>query len=267
MLVPIEEIVFNYLVALRADGTIKRIDPLAGTLHASASSAGQCARAIAFRIMETEATNPPMGDSLFNFYIGDSVHDVVQRAIVAHWSNATTEVIGTIEDFLSGHCDVLYTAEDGEKVVCEIKSVSDFAFELATGAELKSNGRWRKKDRKPEGPKTEHLLQDLIYARMHKAKYIAVVYTRKTATKDEPIFHEWRFVASDFGNETDREIERLREIVALVRDNKLPARKFEGNTIFEPLKTRWPCSYCSYLTICSKMESGVIPLNPSERSK
>lgn len=267
MLETVEEILFKHLCAER-DAREARHDPLPDVLHASASSAGGCSRAIAFRILGTEPSNPVTPDALVNFYIGDSVHDIVQRAIVAHWPDATTEVTGLIEDFLSGHCDVLYTAEDGQKVVCEIKTVSDFAFELATGEALKSNGRWRKKEpAPPQGPKTEHLLQALIYAHMLGAKYVAIVYVRKTATKDEPILKEWRFVAESFQTALDGELERLREIVTSVRTGNFPARKFEGNTIFEPLKTRWPCSYCSYLTACSKQDSGVIPLNPSEISK
>ena len=245
----VEQILHEHLIAER-DGREARHDPLPNVLHASASSAGACARAVAFRVAAVPATNPPTADSLINFYIGDSVHDIVQRAIVARWPNATTEVSGTIDDFLSGHADVIYFAEDGEKVVCEIKSVSDFAFELATGAELKSNGRWRKKDRQPEGPKREHLLQNLIYAQMHDAKYIAVVYARKTATKDEPILHEWRFTAEDFTEETQAEIDRLRDIVALVRQGKYPDREYAGEIIKNPLKVRFPCGYCSYISAC-----------------
>lgn len=264
MLVPIEEILFSHLCAQQA-AKEKRHDPLPGALHASASSAGGCSRAIAFRILGTEPSNPVTPDALVNFYIGDSVHDIVQRAIMAHWPNATTEVTGQIEDFLTGHCDVLYATEDGQKVVCEIKTVSDFAFELATGDALKSNGRWKKKNPDPpQGPKIEHLLQALIYAHMQGAKYVAIVYVRKTAAKDEPIIKEWRFLASDFERQLQGELNRLRDIVTTVREGKLPARRFEGNTIFEPLKTRWPCSYCSYLTACSKQDSSVIPLNPSE---
>lgn len=264
MIDPVEEILFKHLSAERNAREVRH-DPLPDVLHASASSAGGCSRAIAFRVAAVEPSNPVTPDSLVNFYIGDSVHDIVQRAIVAHWPNATTEVTGVIGDFLSGHCDVLYTADDGEKVVCEIKTVSDFAFELATGASLKSNGRWRKKQPDPpQGPKTEHLLQSLIYAKMLSAKYIAIVYIRKTATKDEPIAKEWRFAAKDFERQLQGELERLFDIVTTVREGKLPVRKFEGQTIFEPLKTRWPCSYCSYLTACSKMDTGIISLNPSE---
>lgn len=264
MLLPIEEILFGYLCAEREAREL-RPDPLPDVLHASASSAGGCARAIGFRIVAIEPSNPITPDALVNFYIGDAVHDVVQKAIVTHWPDATTEVTGQVDDFLTGHCDVLYTAEDGEKVVCEIKTVSDFAYELATGDALKSNGRWKKKQPDPpQGPKTEHVLQDLIYAHMFDAKYIAIVYVRKTAAKDEPILKEWRFVAADFDHQLQAELQRLREIVTTVREGNLPARKFDGNTIYDPLKTRWPCSYCSYLTLCSKLESGIVPLKPSE---
>lgn len=255
----VQQILFEHLLAKRATREARH-DPLPGVLHASASSAGACARAVAFRVTGLEATNPPEVDSLVNFYIGDSVHDIVQRAIVARWPNATTEVTGTIDDFLSGHADVLYLAEDGEKVICEIKTVSDFAFELATGFELKSNGRWRKKDRTPEGPKSEHLLQNLIYAKMHEAKYIAIVYVRKTAAKDEPILHEWRFVASDFDAKTHGEIARIKRIVNMVREGRLPDREYQGDIIQRPDKVKFPCGYCSYLTACVNLNAGEIEI-------
>lgn len=267
MLEPVEEILFKYLIAER-DAREARHDPLPDVLHASASSAGGCSRAIGFRVAGIELSDPITPDALVNFYIGDSVHDVVQKAIVGHWPDSTTEVTGIIGDFLSGHCDVLYTAEDGKKVVCEIKTVSDFAFELATGIPLKSNGRWKKKQPDPpQGPKTEHLLQASIYALMLEAEYLAIVYVRKTAAKDEPVLKEWRFAVADFQNQLLDEIERLKSIVTTVRDGNVPARKFEGNTIYEPLKTRWPCSYCGWLTVCSKLESGIVPLNPSETTE
>jgi len=255
----VEEILHDFLLAER-DAREARRDPLPNVMHASASSAGGCARAIAFRVAAVPASNPPAADSLVNFYIGDSIHDIVQRAIVGRLPDATTEVTCSLDDFLSGHADVLYGADDGEKVVCEIKSVSDFAFELATGAELKSNGRWRKKDRQAEGPKREHLLQNLIYARMLEAKYIAIVYARKTAAKDEPILHEWRFIANDFKDEAEVEIARLRNIVALVRQGKYPDREYRGDIIQNPLKVKFPCGYCSYLSACVNVGWGEVEI-------
>jgi hypothetical protein len=207
------------------------------------------------------ASNPLTPDSLVNFYIGDSVHDVVQRAIVAKWPNATIETTGVIDDFLSGHSDVLYDAEDGQQVVCEIKTVSDFAFELATGAELKSNGRWRKKDREAEGPKPEHLLQALIYARMHSAAYISIVYVRKTAAKDEPILHEWRFTVAEFDEQVDAEITRLKDIVETVRSGKLPDREYNGEIIKNPANVKFPCGYCSHLSACLNTGWGTVEIN------
>ena len=258
-LITVEQILHEHLLAER-DARAIRHDPLPGVIHAGASSAGACARAVAFRAAGISATNPPTADSLVNFHIGDAVHDVVQRAIISRWPNAATEVSGTLGDFLSGHADVVYFAEDGGKVVCEIKSVSDFAFELATGIELRSNGRWRRKDSTAEGPKTEHLLQALIYARMLAAQYVAIVYVRKTAAKDEPILHEWRFTAAEYDSAVDAEVTRLRDVITLLRAGRLPDREYNGEILKNPLKIKFPCGYCNYLSGCVEAGPGEVQI-------
>ncbi len=263
MLDPIEEILFKHLVAERQKEE-RAPSLLADKPHANASSAGGCARAIGFRVAGVEPSNPITGDALFNFSIGDQIHDTIQTAILAAIPGAEKEINGVIEDFITCRADLKYPAADGEMVCTEIKSVSDFAYKLATGAKLKSNGQWNKKDQKAEGPKREHILQVGISAKSIGAAYLCIVYTRKTAAKDEPIIAKWRFRINELSDKIDAEIARLKEIVQLVISEKLPPREYEGNTIFEPLKTRWPCSYCGYLAACSKMDSGVIPLNQSE---
>ena len=262
MLDSIEEILFRHLVSER-EKEERAPSLLAGVPHANASSAGGCARAIGFRVAGIEPSVPLTGDALFNFSVGDAIHHTIQTAMLASIPGAAKEINGVIEDFITCRADLKYPAKDG--MVCtEIKSVSDFAFKLATGAKLKSNGQWNKKDQKAEGPKREHILQVGISAKSIGATYLCIVYTRKTAAKDEPIIAEWRFRINDLDGKIDAEIIRLKEIVRLVVEGKLPPREYEGSTIFEPLKTRWPCSYCGYLTACSKIESGTVPLNPSE---
>jgi len=213
LLPKVQTILFEHLASLQ------EADAPSTSICSRASSAGKCARAIGLQISALEATNPPSGDSLLNFYIGEAVHDVVQRAILARWPDAQSEVEGSIEDYITGHCDVIYSAEDGQKVVCEIKSVSDFAFELSTGATLKSNGRWRKKKREIEGAKREHILQAGIYAIMFDATYLAIVYVRKTAAKDEPVTWEWRHKLSDYHGEVLAEIERHKQHFVRVDDD------------------------------------------------
>lgn len=258
MLPRVQEIVADYLAAER-DKREDRLSVLEG-LHSRVSSSGKCARAIGFQISGLEPTDPPAIDSLINFYIGDAIHDAVQSAIVTRWPDAQTETLGVIGNYLEGHSDVLYTAEDCEKVACEIKSVSDFAFELATGATLKSNGRWRKKNREAEGPKTEHLKQAAIYAIMHDAKYVAIVYVRKTAAKNEPIFHEWRYTIDGLLETAYEEIERHRTIVNMVKDSLMPDREFEGKIILNPSKVKWPCEYCSYRAACIELGAGEVEI-------
>jgi len=255
MLKPIQDIIYSHLQTLREAEEAPVSD---GILRSRASSAGKCARSIGFSIAGLPASNPPSGDSLINFYLGDSIHAMVQDAIKAQYPDAQSEVDGSIGDFIVGHCDLLYTAEDGLKVVNEIKTVSDFAFELATGATLKSNGRWRKKERVVEGPKREHKLQVGIYAEMLGADYVAITYIRKTAAKDEPVAWEWRFKTSDISFDALVELNRQRQIVWMVRNNRMPDREFEGKIIVNPNAVKWPCGYCNHRDACIELGPGEV---------
>lgn len=254
MLPKVEEILHQHLIAARE--AREREPSLLDGLHANASDAGRCARAIAFKMAGMPATNPPGPDSLMNFYIGDSIHDIVQRSILDRWPNAKAEVKGVIEDYITGRTDILYFAEDEKLVNCEIKTVSDFAFQKATGLKLKSNGRWAKKDEEPQGPSREHILQAAICAVMLGAEYLALVYIRKTGTKDEPVIHEWRFRTAQFKEDVEKELARLKCIVEMMREDKLPDREYEGKIIENPAKVKFPCQYCSYLDACTSQDVG-----------
>ena len=252
----VEQLVHDHLIALDKDKDRRSPEGL----RVRASSAGRCARAIGFQICGLEQTNPPTPDSLVNFWIGDRVHDLVQQAILKQWPGAEIETKGTIGGWLWGHSDVLYRAEDGELVVLEIKSTADFGFEKATGVALKSNGRWKKKEPDPpEGPKKEHLLQAGIYAVMHGARYIAIVYVRKTAAKDEPVTWEWRFLAAQLKEDVEAEIQRLRDILARIEVNLMPDREFNGEVI-DPKAKKFPCTYCSYRDACIQLGTGEVEI-------
>lgn len=252
----VQDVLFEHLSSLQ------EIHESDGTICSRASSAGKCARAIGFQISGLPATNPPAGDSLLNFSIGDHIHDLVQTAMLAKYPDAEKELEGSIGDYLTGHCDLRYSAEDGLKVVCEIKSIADFAFMKATGIALKSSGRWHKKEELPEGPKREHKLQAGIYALMLDAPYMAIVYVRKTATKDEPVTWEWRYHFSESGyvDEVVKELNRHKTIVEMVRDNRMPEREFEGRIIENPKTERWPCGYCSYIDACTALGPGEVQI-------
>jgi len=258
----IEDLVFKHLEAKKA-AEERAPSLLADKLHANASSAGACARQIAFRVMGVEASNPITGDALFNFSLGDHVHDIIQATMLAA-THGEKEISGAYEDFITVRADLLYHAEDGELVCGEIKSVSDFAFKLITGKKLKSNGQWNKKDMVAEGAKPENILQVGISAKALGATYLHIIYARKTAAKDEPIFAEFRFKIKDLDDKIQAEIERLRWIVRSVENDQLPAREFEGEVILDPKSKKWPCLYCGFLDKCQKLPAQTIPFNPSE---
>lgn len=255
---PIQDIVFDYLAAER--DAEQREPSLVEGLHANASSAGACARQIAFRVSGLPSSNPITPDALFNFAVGDAVHDRIQCAILGTVQGAKQEVRGVIEDFITCRADLKYPAEDSKSVCCEIKSVSDFAFKLATGAKLKSNGQWNKKDQQAEGPKPEHILQVGISAKSVGADYLSIVYARKTAAKDEPIMAEWRYTVSEKENVIQAEIERLRGIVETLKANKISDREYQGKIIENPKTTRWPCGYCSFKDACVSLGPGEVEI-------
>jgi hypothetical protein len=258
MLTKVQQVIFDHLASLND----ARERPVSTELTSRASSAGKCSRAIALKISGLPASNPPAGESLVNFWIGDKIHDLVQTAMLEKYPDAEKELEGSIGDYITGHCDLRTTAEDGKKIVWEIKSIADFAFMKATGISLKSSGRWHKKDEESEGAKTEHLLQCGIYTRMFDADYMGIVYVRKTATKDEPVAYEWRHRAEEYTRPIDLELERHKNIVDMVRANYLPEREFEGRIITNPLakENRWPCGYCNHLESCVKLGEGVVEI-------
>ncbi len=257
MLPSVQQIVFEHLAAERDKR--EREPSLVQGLHANASSAGACARQIAFRIAGLAPSNPITGDALFNFSVGDAIHEVIQKAMLAKIPGAMVEVRGVVDGFITCRADALYPAEDCKSVCGEIKSVSDFAFKLATGAKLKSNGQWNKKDQVADGPKLEHILQVGISAVAVGAYYVAIVYARKTATKGEPVAHEWRFKLSDIRDKVDAEISRLRAIVGQVGANLMPDREYQGE-ILDPKAKKYPCSYCSYAQACVQLGPGEVEI-------
>src|SRR5262245_50977838 len=109
LLEKIQETIFSHLNALQ-QAQIDGEGRDAG-LHSRASSAGSCARQIAFRIMAQPASNPPGDESLLNFWLGDQIHDLVQTAMMEKYPDAEKELEGWIGDYLSGHLDLRYSAE------------------------------------------------------------------------------------------------------------------------------------------------------------
>ncbi len=254
----IQDVVFEYLAAERDKR--EREPSLVDGLHANASSAGACARAIGFRVAGLPASNPLTGDALFNFSVGDAIHEIIQRAMLAKIPSATAEIKGVVGGIITCRADLKYVAEDGKYVCCEIKSVSDFAYKLATGAKLKSNGQWNKKDQVAEGPKREALLQASLSAKALGADYVAIIYARKTASKDDPIIAEWRYKIEDLEDEIQTEFERLKSIVEMVKSNVIPDREYNGEVITNPAKARWPCGYCGHKNSCIQLGEGEVQI-------
>lgn len=161
---------------------------LEGVPHSNASSAGACSRQIAFRAANVPPSDPLTTDALVNFSIGDHVHELVQAALLAHTSPSAAEVSWSYGGFITGRHDFEHV--DGQRVLTEIKTMSEFAFEAATrgplryvcatcGQEsrdhpytaedgqttcLRYTASTRRVRQAPEGPKAEHILQAALSA-------------------------------------------------------------------------------------------------------
>jgi hypothetical protein len=92
------------------------------------------------------------------------------------------------------------------------------------------------------------------------APYIAIIYVRKTATKDEAVCFEWRFKTEYLMPQILAEVKRHKEIVDKVRNFVIPAREYEGKIIEKPKETRWPCQYCQHLDSCVALGPGEIQI-------
>lgn len=253
-----EHVLLGYLEAEREQRDGSYVDPLPAVLHSRASSAGGCSRAIGFAVAKVPPTELPTLDSLVNFRVGDAVHDLVQAAVLRANPDAQKEVPVVIDDYMTGHVDVLTPDE-----VIEIKSQSEFGFEAATKGRLQYvEGKERRVRGEPEGPKFEHVLQAGIYAHATGRKRMRIVYVRKTATKGEPTVAEWTVALDDVIEDVTYELMRHAGIVISVRSGALPNRSLVGEDAPDPdaIKPHWRCTYCSHLSLCRRLGPGTVAI-------
>ncbi|HEY7821780.1 MAG TPA: hypothetical protein VIG24_03045 [Acidimicrobiia bacterium] len=135
------------------------------------SAAGSCLKRIA---LVRDGVQPEPMDMAGHHvtHIGTLMHDAWQAALKRKYEGAIDfETGSTIEDLTSGSCDaVLYDDMGVAREVLELKTVGEFAYDLAVG--LKGPA---------QGPKPDHLTQLALNVRGHDAYAGTIIYLRRSS--------------------------------------------------------------------------------------
>lgn len=245
------------------------------------SSAGKCARALAFDALDLPASDPMDLSGIWNTTLGTLLHEAWQEALALTYPDAEIEVRSVVlNGDGSGYCDAKVTLPDGRVIVIELKSIGGYGFKSATGTIRKSTPA--------EGPKFEHVLQAAINGKHLGADEVVVAYLAKeclslSVAKTNGIDElgrftaEWTLTAEQFLPLAEEEEARVRGILDLLDEGTLPARKIpapdvpKGAEIVDPSRGRWEvrkdgqiadtgsywaCDYCSHQTRCATTPSG-----------
>ena len=221
--------------------------------HAYASEAGKCSRAIGFRVAGVPPTEELDLTGKFAMWLGRVIHQMVQDAITAKYPTMVAEAPWRA-DGVSGRADLSgglsIEAPLDEDQVSEIKTIAPFGFEKAvTGT----------RGAQPEGPDRAHVLQGMLSAHALGIALVEPIYVNKAAGAGKPVFHSWEIPYDvKWQGAVQVELERLRGIVAQVKNGHLPPRIFEGEIITNPGLVKWPCDYCPWLGACVELPSGEV---------
>jgi len=241
------------------------------------SSAGKCARAIAYKAAGIPESDPMDLSGVNNVRIGSLLHDAWQQAAIkALGEKAEAEVrVRTLNGDGTGKIDLVVTDEKVTDI--ELKTIGGFGYKSAIGKARRGSPA--------EGPKSEHLLQAALNGYANDADEVVVAYLGKeaisvtTAGSLDEITRfacEWTFTREQFVPLAERELERVAGILHLVDEGVLAARKMidlpSSAEIVDPASgrweqhdaegmildtgTHWSCSYCSHRSICAQTPSG-----------
>lgn len=232
----IDGLLFEHIQAIRPEHVTSNAEP-----HAYASEALGCDRKLGFRLLNVPQSNPIEGGSHFTFWLGDTIHDIVQATVLKNYPAAVKEVPWSL-GAVSGRADATYRTPGG-LVVAEFKSMAPYSFDLAIG--LKKG---------QEGPRPEHVLQAAMSAVVLEADFLHIVYINKSAPgKSNPVA-EWRIKADK--EAALFEIQRLTGLVEEATSGILADRVYGEEIIKDPAKTNFPCGYCSWQKACADLPKG-----------
>ena len=239
------------------------------------SMAASCSRQIAYRLCDTEPSNPLTGADYWRFGLGTMVHNQLKPAI-DRWLDkeegvtAIEEAEVELGDYGYGHVDLTLKAGD-KTIVVELKTINGTGFKKAIGG---------------EGPRHSALVQGAMYAHASNADLLIICYLTMELLSPSwaeargfdntgRFGAEWHFTKEEFTPIAEAEIARLDYIADnLVQGlpHEVP-RMFseydpeipwgaeiidpstgawvleEDNQLLAKGKT-WMCNYCNYQDRC-----------------
>ena len=240
------------------------------------SMAASCSRQIAYRLCDTEPSNPLTGADYWRFGLGTMVHNQLKPAI-DRWLDKEEGVTAIEEAEVElgehgyGHVDLTLKAGD-KTIVVELKTINGTGFKKAIGG---------------EGPRHSALVQGAMYAHASNADLLIICYLTmellspnyaeaKGFDNTGRFGAEWHFTKEEFTPIAEAEIARLDYIADnLVQGlpHEVP-RMFseydpeipwgaeiidpstgawvleEDNQLLAKGKT-WMCNYCNYQDRCA----------------
>ena len=240
------------------------------------SMAASCSRQIAYRLCDTEPSNPLTGADYWRFGLGTMVHNQLKPAI-DRWLDKEEGVTAIEEAEVElgehgyGHVDLTLKAGD-KTIVVELKTINGTGFKKAIGG---------------EGPRHSALVQGAMYAHASNADLLIICYLTMELLSPSwaeargfdntgRFGAEWHFTKEEFTPIAEAEISRLDWIADnLVQGlpHEVP-RMFseydpeipwgaeiidpstgawvleEDNQLLAKGKT-WMCNYCNYQDRCA----------------
>lgn len=239
------------------------------------SHAYSCTRQNALENLRADPDYPRSGATMLTFGIGNFIHAHIQVAW-HRWHHHETPCTGrqdcphsniliepTVDlrpmgHDVSGHIDMLRMAPDTDTIPFEIKSVSEYAFNKATG---------RGRSKACEGPKLDHVVQAGIYASGVGADDLRIIYVNKGKHDN---FAEWQIPLDEVMPFIEGEIRLMARTAEVVAGGELPPRyqsEFGSIASVPPhisVSGKWGkpffCSGCQFNKTCSDLPSGAVPL-------
>ena len=231
------------------------------------SESYNCARKIAFRAAGVPKAHEFTDQTLLAFKLGNTLHELLQDAMAALWSEFEAEAIVDLTPLgfdMSGHADGVYSI-GSDKLVLEIKTKSSFGFKLA-----------KKADHPDEG----ELVQAAMYALGLGAQAVHLVYLAKEGAYRDGVkpgeLLEWRYRLTDdfegLGTVEElatNELWRQQQIADQVSDFVIPERDIPGHGVVDsppPWQGKgqpWNCRYCDYRNHCAALPTEETPVSLS----
>lgn len=240
------------------------------------SWAGNCARSIAYEVIQREAgedlvTEPLSVADHWRFGIGTAAHEKWQEVMQTLWDEAQIEVTCSIPEVpSSGHIDLVMRDDERKLVAMELKTINGFGFKMAVGARGEA-----------EGPRSSAVTQGALNGYSLGADEVVIVYLSlenlsprelaKIGTEEWQRFSaEWTIPKDVFMPIAEREVKRFKKILEVVDAEALPPRAIpdlpQGARVSNPATgawlqfdnegavinsgSTWHCAYCPFRSRC-----------------